>query len=130
MTGVADPLAVQPPPLPLRRSGLGLGMLLALWLWPVLLVGLGVMYLQHRSSERLSALLVDYPKVLVVDEIKMMERAIARGADPNSFTEVESGVRAELAALAGNDTIILPRQVVTAVPTRFQVTSEVPNEIP
>ena len=55
----------------------------------------------------------------IVDEAEIVRRALARGADPTDARSVRAKAKADLDAIAGEDTIVLPVQVVTAAPPRF-----------
>lgn len=119
------PSAVPPAQAPATPapSRLGTSTLLLMWLWPIVVAAAGVLYLQrqtpHTVEAAVSRALADRPRVAIIDEAEIVRRALARGADPTDARSVRAKAKADLDAIAGNDTIVLPRQVVTAAPPRF-----------
>lgn len=95
----------------------GLFSLLFPALWPVALVGAATLYLQAKmdaAAADAAALQASRPRLVVVDEIALMEEAMKEGAT-GSADAVRDAYRQKLRAVMDGNTIIVSRYSVLAV---------------
>lgn len=82
-------------------------------LWPVLLVGAATLYLQAKLDAA-AAEVAERPRVIVVDDIALMEEAMAEGAK-GSAEDLKQAFRGKLTSLMDDNTVVVSRYAVLAV---------------
>lgn len=103
----------------------GLFSLLFPALWPVVLVGAATLYLQAKmdaAAADAAAMQASRPRVVVVDEIALMEEAMKEGAT-GSADAVRDAYRQKLRAVMDGNTIIVSRYSVLAVDPELLLSS-------
>lgn len=82
-------------------------------LWPVLLVGAATLYLQAKIDAA-AVELAERPRLIVVDDIALMEEAMEEGAK-GSAEDLKRSFRGKLTSLMDDNTVVVSRYAVLAV---------------
>lgn len=121
-TTIPSPVAAEAPVEPANR---GLLAVLLPVLWPVALVGAATLYLQDKmdaAAADAAAAQASRPRMVVVDEIALMEEAMKEGAT-GSADAVREAYRQKLRALMDGNTIVVSRYSVLSVDPGLLVNS-------
>lgn len=125
-TATSSPTATElPAAVPVEPASRSFLSMLLPALWPVALVGAATLYLQDKmdaAAADSAAAQAARPRMVVVDEIALMEEAMKEGAT-GSADAVREAYRQKLRALMDGNTIVVSRYSVLAVDPGLLVSS-------